>query len=168
MKYFFLNNFSKALGVASGVIFLLMCFLVTTDVALRFFNYSLPAATEISENLLVFSVFLSLAYTQSKNSNVAMDFIALKFPNGLQRLLSIFSKFICLLFTISFSVGTSIEALKSYGMGEYRTSSFDVPLWPSKFVVVFGFIALSIIYIVQIIEELNDKKASIVIVKGDL
>ena len=168
MKYSLLNNFIKSLGVASGVIFLLMCFLVTTDVGLRFFNHSLPAATEISENLLVFSVFLSFAYTQAKHSNVAMDFIILKFPSRLQFITSLFNKFVCLIFTVSFFIGTLIEAFKSYGIGEYKASSFDVPLWPSKFVVAFGFMALAVVYIAQIISELNEKKASIVIAKGDI
>lgn len=157
---------SRPLGAASGLILVLMSLLVTIDVISRFFGTSIPGAAEVTENLMVFSVFFALAHTQAEHSNVSMDFIVVSLSLRMQRIASFASKVICLGFTVALFFGTTDAAFKSFDIGEYKISSFDVPLWPSKVVVAFGFLMLTIEFTIQIIRELRGDEAPVVVSRG--
>lgn len=148
---------ARPFGLASGLIIMAMSLLVSAEVAMRALGRSLPGVPEIAENMIVFFVFLSLAYTQSERANVSMDFLVQKLPFKAQRWASIASKVVCLMMTILLVVGTSREAIKSWTLGEFKISSFDVPLWPSKFAVTLGLLMLAVVFANQILREMRGK-----------
>lgn len=149
---------SRPLGLASSMTILAISLIVTSDVVMRGFGTSLAGAPEIAENLLVVFVFLTLAYTQAMEGNVSIEFLVRRLPLPLQQAASIVSKIVCLAVTLVFVVGTSREAIKSWSISEYKISSFDIPLWPSKFIVTLGFLFLALILAVQLVREIGGER----------
>jgi TRAP-type C4-dicarboxylate transport system permease small subunit len=134
---------TSALG-AAGIVVILMG-LVTADVTGRYlFNAPVPMTYEVGAFMLVFIVFLGLAYSQRQRAHIRVEFVTLRLPPKARGVLDL------LAYTLGIAVYGAIFyqgftwAYHGFQIGEYVAGLIDIPKWPSMFAVPFGAMLLGL------------------------
>ena len=134
---------------------LVMMLLTTTDVVLRYlFNNPLPGIFEIVAMLMVFVVFLSLAYTQSIRGHIRVDLLTTHLSGVPQRCLSIIGYSIALFIFGIMTWQAGLAAHKAWLSGDYAMGLVSYPLWPAKWALVIGLGFFSLRFVSDIFVEL--------------
>ncbi|MCO6385296.1 TRAP transporter small permease [Oceanicola sp. 502str15] len=156
----------KISGWISGFLLVLACIAllilaghVTASITGRYLLGKPIAATlEIGTFYYMVAVtFLPLAFAQRERGHVSVDFVVELLPQRANRLLAILADMLTLAFLLIFSWATTISAIEKTRRNDYvLTQHFDLTLWPSRWLLVAGLIAFSIVVAVQIIVGLRD------------
>ncbi|MBW2029320.1 MAG: TRAP transporter large permease subunit [Deltaproteobacteria bacterium] len=137
------------------VILASMVLLITSDVVLRyFFNRPIKGSYELVEFMMVILVYLGLAYTQTRKAHVAINLLTVKLSKGRLAVTSSATNFLC---TVIFSIITWRCALQAEALRSSGTSSdtLFIPNYPFMWVVVFGSVVLSLIFLKDTIGSLS-------------
>ena len=144
---------ASALG-AAGIVVILMG-LVTADVTGRYlFNSPVPMTYEVGAFMLVFIVFMGLAYSQRQGAHIRVEFLTLRLspkPRGILDLLS---------YTLGIAMYGAIFyqgftwAYHGFQIGEYVAGLVNIPKWPSMFAVPFGAMLLGLQFLSDWIKSL--------------
>ena len=145
----FLKEIFGKTGVLSTVLSLVVCLvffgmmmLTVLDVILRYlFNSPILGAFEITEFMMVFIVFLSLAYTQSQKGHVSVDIFVTILSERKQLFIELISHiiyFLLLLIITWKSVARAIELMESKEV----SGTLSIPVFPFYFVVALGCAAM--------------------------
>lgn len=146
------DELSKGLGwlvntsaFASSLIVVILMGLVTADVTGRYvFNKPVPMTYEVGSFMLVFIVFLGMAYTQRMGAHIRVEFLTLRMPPKVR------ASFNLLAYTLGICLYGAIfyQGFKwsydAFQIGEYVAGLVDIPKWPSMFAVPFGALLLSL------------------------
>jgi TRAP-type C4-dicarboxylate transport system permease small subunit len=147
---------AKTSGTLSGICVLVMTLTIVIDITGRtFFSRPLEGSLELNEMLMVLTLFLGLAWTQSQRGNVKIEVftsrLSLKHARAVNLVVWIISLVYCSLITI----GGTVEALHSTRIREAVWGIVRFPVWPGKIIVALGCFLLCIQFIVDIINELG-------------
>ena len=141
--------------VAAWVILILM-FLTSADVISRyFFNRPIQTVYEISQNLLLVIVFLSVAYVASVRGHPKVDIATSWLPWKGQLAIDIFGWVLALAMMGIVTWQTGIRAWTSWVVQDYSMGLIDLPLWPGKFILPIGIGMLCIRLIIIIVEDIS-------------
>lgn len=131
-------------ALASAVIVVILMGLVTADVTGRYvFNHPVPMTYEVGAFMLVFVVFLGMAYTQRMGAHIRVEFLTLRMPPKVR------AGFNLLAYTLGICLYGAIFyqgfrwSYDAFQIGEYVAGLVDIPKWPSMFAVPFGALLLS-------------------------
>ena len=134
---------TSALG-AAGIVVILMG-LVTADVTGRYlFNAPVPMTYEVGAFMLVFIVFMGLAYSQRQRAHIRVEFLTLRLPPKARGVLDL------LAYTLGVAMYGAIFyqgftwAYHGFQIGEYVAGLVNIPKWPSMFAVPFGAMLLGL------------------------
>lgn len=131
----------SALG-SSAVVLFLMC-LVVADVTGRYvFNSPVPMTYEIGSFMLVFIVFLGMAYTQRAGSHIRVEFLTLKLSPRARAVLDLVSYTLGILLYAAIFYQGFRWAYLAFELGDYTPGLVAIPRWPSMFAVPFGALLL--------------------------
>lgn len=143
-----LNDLAVTISSAALVI---MAFMITADVILRFlFNAPLPASVEVSQLLQPYVVLLPMAYTLAVGQHVRVTIVTNLLPpaaRGACEILTYVLDFI--LFSIVAYYGWT-EFAHSLAIREVMFAAIELPWWVGKFALPAGMIVLTIQCLVQI------------------
>jgi TRAP-type C4-dicarboxylate transport system permease small subunit len=147
----FVENKLILLGALS--IFLMMI-LVTIDVCGRFFfNSPLVGQKEITEMLMVGSVYFAIGYTQREKGHVGMDLIITKILKGnTKKVVLILTLFLSAAISIIVSYYTFLYALESYEKGMVSIY-LGWPVWSLPLMVSIGSLLLTVRLLIDLIES---------------
>ena len=141
-----------------GMIFLTVVMLVmTADVILRWtINRPIVGVNELAEFGMLLLVFLTIAYTQAMKSNISVDILFCKFPRRMQDIVHVFVNLL--------SLGISVMLLRqAIVYNRYlvdingKSEILKLPVAPFQFVMIIGFLMLSIVLLLQIINYVLKK-----------
>ena len=134
---------SSALGSSIFVVVLMV--LVTADVTGRYvFNKPVPMTYEVGSFMLVFIVFLGMAYTQKMGSHIRVEFLTLRMSPKVRASFNLFAYTLgILLYGAIFYQGFK-WSYDAFQIGEYVAGLVNIPKWPSMFAVPFGALLLSL------------------------
>ncbi|MBX3596893.1 MAG: TRAP transporter small permease [Rhizobiaceae bacterium] len=152
-----LRSLIKASGNIGALALLLLAFIVVGSIIMRSMGYTVEGSAELAEILLVLVVFLTLAYTQSRENHVAIELVVTMMSDGMRKACHAASLLVCLLITVILSYGTLVEAYDSYLLGEFKFGTTHFALWPAKLVIGIGFVLLSIELIIQLVSLLQGR-----------
>lgn len=138
-------------GNIGALALLLLSFTVVISIIFRSMGRTVEGSAELAEVLLVLLVFLTCAYTQSKENHVAIELVVTMMPAKMRRLCHWLSLFVCLIVTAALCYGTLVEAYDSHRLGEYKFGTTHFPLWPAKLVISFGFFLLCLEFVLQLV-----------------
>jgi TRAP-type mannitol/chloroaromatic compound transport system permease small subunit len=150
------DRFHTALGWMSCILLFLMMFYIVSDVTGRYlFLQPMPGTIMLTQSVLVFAVFLSLAHVLIRKEHVRVMIVHERLPSQLRFSLDI------LAFTIGFFVmlivawrtlPSAIYAFQhlEYGYGETGLT-FPLPTYPAKFAVFFGSALLCIQFFIELL-----------------
>ncbi len=134
---------SSAFGAASIVV-ILMALVVTDIFGRKVLNKPVPMSYEVAAFMLVFIVFMGLAYSQRQRAHIRVEFLTLWVPEKVRAVLDL------LAFTLGVAIYGAIfyQTFKwsyhSFEIGEYVAGLVNIPKWPSQFAVAFGALLLSL------------------------
>ena len=146
----------RQLEKAGRAALLLMVVLITLDVVLRyFFNRPIKGSYELVEFMMVFLVFTGLAYTQQKNSHVAVTLLSDKFSPAVKAVVSSVTHTLCLGITVLIAWRSVVQALDLYAAGTTSGVLF-VPYYLLMWVVAAGSVLLAIQLVINVLNAVDD------------
>jgi TRAP-type C4-dicarboxylate transport system permease small subunit len=102
------------------------------------FNRPVPGAYELTEVLMVASVFLALALSQREGRQIRVTLLAERLPPRGRAVLDVFAElFSVLVYAVIAWYGWGMAA-ESWHAGELSSGLLRFPLWPSKLALGLG------------------------------
>jgi TRAP-type mannitol/chloroaromatic compound transport system permease small subunit len=149
---FLIDRASHLLLILSGILVLLMAWIVTYGVIKRYaFHAPDPYTYELSTMFLLFCGVLAVAAVENMDRHVRNDILSSRFPEGVQLvLLKIIFPFLALLFVVLLTWKSGGNALYALRIGQVSASPWAVPLAPIKFVIPAGYGLLCLVLIGKI------------------
>lgn len=146
---------SSAFGAASIVV-ILMAMVVADIFGRKVLNKPVPMSYEVGAFMLVFIVFMGLAYSQRQKAHIRVEFLTFRMPEKARAVMDL------LAFTLGVAIYGAIfyQTFKwsyhSFEIGEYVAGLVNIPKWPSQFAVVFGALLLSLQFLSDWINRFAD------------
>lgn len=137
---------ASAFGAASIVV-ILMAMVVADIFGRKVLNKPVPMSYEVGAFMLVFIVFMGLAYSQRQKAHIRVEILTLRMPPKIRAAMDLFA------YTLGIAIYGLIfyETFKwsyhSFEIGEYVAGLVNIPKWPSQFAVAFGALLISLQFI---------------------
>ena len=134
---------SSAFGAVSIVV-ILMALVVADIFGRKVLNKPIPMSYEVAEFMLVFVVFMGLAYSQRQRAHIRVEFLTLRMSPRGRAIMDL------LAFTLGVAIYGAIfyqtfkRSYHSFQNGEHVAGLINIPKWPSQFALVFGALLLSL------------------------
>jgi len=141
----------------SALLLLMMAFHITGDVLSRYlFNAPIAATLEIGTfYYMVAASFLALGYAQMHDQNVSVDILIHSASRRVRMSVECLALCITLIYSIVFTWASGLSALQKTEKGEYTlTQYFNLPLWPSRWILVVSGVVFSLVLLAQILRLL--------------
>lgn len=133
-----LDTLENTLMLVGALAIFIMIFLVTADVSARqFFNSPIAGQPEITEMLMVFSVYLGMAYTQRDGGQIGLDFLVKRMKPPLRRSCLWITHLLSLFINGIVTVYAFLQSIQSYHEGT-RSIFLYWPMWPLPMAVALG------------------------------
>ena len=143
----------------ASVICLVLMFLVTIDVILRFFfKLYVPASVELCRVLLAMMIFLPFGEVQERKEHIRIDFFIDRLSPKIKRYWELIANIVSLSFLSAIFVD-SIDVFRgSLVLMEYFGSAIKVPIYPARGVMVLGCGLMIIELTKEIVMTLSPRK----------
>lgn len=151
-------RFAYALTFIAGLSLLLMMTQTVAGVVMdNLFRMPIEGNLEIiSSYHMVLVVFLPLAYVELKHEHISADLFVRLMPMKMQRIIYIFGSLVSLLFFGTLALQTLLDAVRSWQIDEVIMGSIYVSIWPSKFSLPIGFLAIALVLVLHIFKAIFD------------
>ncbi|MBP0616880.1 TRAP transporter small permease subunit [Jiella mangrovi] len=132
-------------GLVAGIItFLVMCLVVANALSRFILNAPIAGTLEITESALPLLIFLSLALTQYEGGHIHVVLVTQHFGKRSQNVATFLAMVLGAIFFAWCAYAAFGFAMKSFAMNEQEWGSIRFPIWPVKFVILFGLALLAI------------------------
>ncbi len=146
---------AKKLNAAGACTGLIMVVLVTLHVLSRaIFRKPLMGTVELEELMIVILVFCGMAYTQIKGNHISVDFLILRFSEGVRNLIAIFTSVItfCLLLALSWQ---SVVLSLTYLDEGQATFQLQIPLFWVLWIIAIGFFLFGLHVLTDLLKQIS-------------
>jgi TRAP-type transport system small permease protein len=141
-------------AVGAGVLFLMM-FLTSADVFMRFlFNRPIKGAFELTELMMVVTVFFAVAYTESKKSHIGVELLVDRLRQRAQAGIDALTSLLSLGIISVILWQGALSAHETFLKGEY-SALLKIPLFYFKALVPLGALVLNLEILVSLIHSLR-------------
>jgi TRAP-type C4-dicarboxylate transport system permease small subunit len=114
---------------------------------------SVTGLVEYVEIVLVLVVFLAFAYTQSRREHVAVEAVVNRLKGMRYRIVVLLAGIAALATIMLFIWATTKLAITAFERREFRLGLAQVPVWPARIAIAYGYVLLGLEYVVTIMEE---------------
>lgn len=151
------DQLTKFLMILGAVWAFILCFFILADIITRALNMPISGTKEIVANSVVMIVFLQLGFAVRSNSMLRADFLVAMMPKPVQKLLLIFALILGAgLFFFLLKAGIT-PAIRSFENWEFDgEGALRVPVWPTRWMIIFGAGLAGINYLLLAIVEIFD------------
>jgi TRAP-type C4-dicarboxylate transport system permease small subunit len=151
-----LQKICRICAIASEIFVLMLMFLVTAEIiGRRLFGAPIPGQVETATLSLTIIIYLGLAYTQLKNSNIRVEIFINRLPARCKAFVEAGCLLLSLIPIILMSLATTQKAYLSFKGGEFIAGGINYPVWPGRCAVAFGLGLLCITLAVQMLNHLT-------------
>lgn len=147
------GRISRAVNIASMVIYFIIMFLTIAGIATRLLGVPLTGLINLSESLLVVAVYFALAYAQQSKQHVAVELVISSLPKIPQKILGIINLIIPLCICTVLIIISWDFALESWGMRERMDGAPYYPIYPPKIAIAVGISLLWLQLLSDLISE---------------
>ena len=146
---------TSAFGAASIVV-ILMVMVVADIFGRKVLNNPVPMSYEVGAFMLVFIVFMGMAYSQRQKAHIRVEILTLRLKPKPRAIMDIFA------YTLGIAIYGAIfyETFKwsyhSFQIGEYVAGLINIPKWPSQFALVFGALLISLQFLSDWVNRVVD------------
>jgi len=156
-----INSLIKGLGWVAYGFTALMILLIVAHVASRFiFHKPIMGTIELVELIMVIIGFIAIPYAAMRRVHVSMDLVYNRLPRRTQIVLGSLSFLLCFSITgvITYqSILVAIDYAQNLSQG---TPLLLIPYAPFRFILAFGFLILSLKFLMDIFHPLPPEKES--------
>lgn len=149
-------------NLVSAACVLVLTVLVIADILGRYlFNSPVPMTYEIGSFMMVFIVFLGLAYTQRMRAHIRVEFFTIRLSARTRAVLDIVASVLGLLLYATIVYQGFVWSWTSWQVGDYVAGLINIPRWPSQFAVPLGAALLCLQFtadVVQRVTELRERR----------
>ncbi|MBI4186690.1 MAG: TRAP transporter small permease [Chloroflexi bacterium] len=134
-----------------------MMLIVGAEVVTRYiFDRSVPGHAEVVRLLMVFSVFLALAYAQKCGLHTRSTFLVDRLSGRVRTGFTILNLAIGMVFVGMITYQAFPAAWKSFQQGETGYGLLDLPYWPAKLALAIGAALFCVQYITDIASTVSN------------
>jgi TRAP-type C4-dicarboxylate transport system permease small subunit len=141
---------NERINIFSLALLFLMMVLIVTDLFGRSLFKPVPGTLESTEIIMVFLIFLSLAYTEIKGMHVRAQTVVIRFPKRVQILLDIAASTLGSAYFSFMACGGTLTALESLKARQVSETA-EIPIYPAKFAIPVGCVLIVIVFLKDII-----------------
>ena len=139
------------LGYVSAAAVAAMMVITVADVLVRYLTTTnVPGSYEYVSLLFVLVIYLGLAFAQRENSHIAIDALYSKLHRRWRKLLQFIQLSVFFVFASTLTWYTAASAWGNYVLGDTILGAISVVTWPSRMTIAIGFLALSLRFMVQL------------------
>ncbi|MFC1825059.1 TRAP transporter small permease subunit [Thermodesulfobacteriota bacterium] len=150
-----IDKFHRILSYFSAAGMFIMMVPTVADVLIRLIlGEQLSGRIEFTGLVMAFVIYLGVPYAQAKRSHVRVTFVVDRLPPMVKQTLEVLVYLFSLCVFAFVIYATTDEAIRSIQIGEYQYGSVRFPIWPSRLLVAFGVILLSLQFIVDLFRAL--------------
>ncbi len=151
------DQLTKFLMIMGAIWAFFLCFFILADIITRAMNMPISGTKEIVANSVVMIVFLQIGYAVRSQSMLRADFLVEMMPRVVQKLLLILAFVLGAgLFFFLLKAGIT-PAVRSFVNGEFDgEGALRVPVWPTRWMIIFGAGMAGINYTLLAIVEVFD------------
>lgn len=150
---------ARLLAAVSVLLILFMMISTVADVGRRqFAGKAIDGVIEMGEVLMVSTVFLGLAYAETRGAHVNMTLVVRKLPPRIAAIANSLGLLLVLLVVGWMVYVTGMRAYESFSANEYRFGLVQIPIWPARIALAVGLAA----YFAALLPRLVDDIRSII------
>ncbi|MBW2030269.1 MAG: TRAP transporter large permease subunit [Deltaproteobacteria bacterium] len=151
---------SRVINGAGVFLLLAIMFLLVAEViSRRFFSRSFTGTYEVVQFMLVTLVFLGVAYTGTKKDHIVVDLVLSRFSPRFQHLVDSLTTFLSFSLLGLITWRNILRARELWLKGEV-SYLLSVPFFPFYYLLAFGCAVLSLVLLVQFLEDMKKVRAS--------
>lgn len=149
---------SRVLAFISALSVVVLMLAITLDVIVRTATRSsVPGMIELAESCLVIAVFFGIALAGVRGEHVAVTLVADRLGMRANRAFDLIVWALSTVFLAWMVFATIERAIDATDKGEERFGLIRWPLWPLRWVVVVGFIALLLVAILNLVRTISGR-----------
>lgn len=152
------DGLTRSLLVLAAAWAFALCFFIMADIIARAANVPLQGTKEIVANSVVMIVFLQVGFAVRSGSMLRTDFLTSFLSPRAARALAILGFLLGAAFFLLLAKAGITPALRSFANGEFDgEGALRVPVWPARFMIIFGSALAALNYVILAIVELTGK-----------
>jgi TRAP-type C4-dicarboxylate transport system permease small subunit len=156
-----LDSLIKGLSWIAYVFMALMILLVVAHVGSRFiFHSPLMGTIELIELMMVIIGFIAIPFAAMRRVHVTMDLITNRLPRKTRIVLGSFAFLLCFAITGVITYQSTLVAIDYAKQMDQGTPLLLIPYAPFRFILAFGFLVLSLKFLMDIFHPLPPEKES--------
>lgn len=143
-------KFEKLLAlIASITIMAIMLIGVYQVFGRKLLNFPVPGYVDVIEMLMTVFAFLAISYTQRLGGHVRMEIILVRLKGRVLYGLEVFGTLVAITVVVILMYFGYEHFLRAWEIGD-STIDLELPIWPSKLLVPFAFLLLTIRLVIQL------------------
>lgn len=128
-------------GMAMLIIVFMMVATVADVLRREMTGRAIPGVIEMGEVLMVASVFLGLAYAETRGAHVNMNIVLRRLPDRTAAVVMSIGMVLVLLVVGWMAIVTGQRAWAAFETQEYRFGLVQIPVWPARVALALGLAA---------------------------
>lgn len=150
---------SRVLAIISALSVVVLMLAITLDVVVRTATRSsVPGMIELAESCLVIAVFFGIALAGVRGEHVAVTLVADRLGARMNRVFDLVVWGLSSVFLVWMVFATIERALDATEKGEERFGLIRWPLWPLRWVIVVGLIALLLVAVLNLVRTIAGRE----------
>ena len=144
----FVHRANRLLAGFAGWLMVAMMLLLVTDIVFRTGNRPLHGLAEVSVFVMMVVIYLGFSRCEEYREHVRLDIVVRFLSRPARRLLAAVVQFLAATTVALMFYAVTVDAWSAYVTGSAIEGLVDLPIWPTKFVMVLGmslFLAQSVI-----------------------
>ena len=136
----FVNKANHLLAGFAGWLMLAMMLLLITDILFREIGMPLQGMAELSVFVMMIVIYLGFARCEEHREHVGLEFVLLMLPQKPRRILVAVSQLVAAGTIGLMFYAVTTDAWSAFETGDAIEGLVDLPIWPTKFVMVVGMV----------------------------
>jgi TRAP-type C4-dicarboxylate transport system permease small subunit len=154
MRYF-LHKANSVLSGFAGWLMLAMMLLLITDIVFRTIDMPLQSLAELSVFVMMIVIYLGFARCEEHREHVGLEFVIIMLPKKPRRILVAVSQFLAAATIGLLFYTVTTNAWGAFESGEAIEGIVDLPIWPTKFIMVIGMFFFFLQGLMNLADELR-------------
>jgi len=152
---------TKWVGVVGGFSTVIMFSFMSVDVIARYFlNASIAWLYEVTEYLMVILIYLGLAYCDTVDGHISIDFILVSLPNRIKKIIQIINHVLMLVFMVLLTRQAWVLFEESWRLHRGNIGAAHTPVAPSQFFMLVGCFVFALHLLVKLIGIVRGEKVN--------
>ena len=133
---------------------LMLMVALIVDITLRNLGFSVQGIAEMSVFIMMIVIYLGFGQCEQKKAHVEIEFITEKLKGKTKTITRYLAYGLNIVAAFLLTKAVVLDALKSYKTKDSIQGIIDLPIWPTKFIMVIGIV----VFFAQVLFSLKNKK----------